>query len=62
MQRITIYAIALLWIIAIGVTYFTLKETEYFSKLSPVYFVCMAGSIFVVKFAFRKLNQKENEG
>ncbi|MDQ7816395.1 MAG: hypothetical protein RDU14_05170 [Melioribacteraceae bacterium] len=61
MQKAAIYAIALLWIIAIGVTYFTLKETEYFTKLSSVYFICMAGSILVVKFAFRKLSQKEKE-
>jgi len=61
MYRLTIYAIALLWIIAIGVTYFTLKDTEYFLKLSPVYFICMAGSILVVKFALRKLVQKEKE-
>lgn len=61
MQRIAIYTIALLWIIAIGVTYFALIETEYFSKLSSVYFICMAGSILVVKFTFRKLIQKEKE-
>jgi len=61
MQRAAIYAIALLWIIAIGVTYFTLQETEYFTKLSSVYFICMAGSIIVVKFALRKLVQKEKE-
>lgn len=61
MVRVTIYAIALLWIIAIGTTYFTLKETEYFTKLSSVYFICMAGSILVVKFAFKKLSQKEKE-
>lgn len=61
MVRIAIYAIALLWIIAIGATYFTLKETEYFTKLSSVYFICMAGSILVVKFAFRKLIQKDKE-
>ncbi len=61
MQRVVIYAIALLWAIAIGVTYFTLKETEYFTKLSSVYFICMAGSILVVKFAFRKLIQKDKE-
>lgn len=61
MVRVTIYAIALLWIIAIGTTYFTLKETEYFTKLSSVYFICMAGSILVVKFAFKKLSKKEKE-
>ena len=61
MQRMAIYAIALLWAIAIGVTYFTLKETEYFAKLSSVYFICMAGSIIVVKYSFRKLMQNERE-
>ena len=61
MQRMAIYAITLLWAIAIGVTYFTFKETEYFAKLSSVYFICMAGSIIVVKYSFRKLMQKERE-
>lgn len=61
MQRLAIYAIALLWAIAIGVSYYTLKETEYFAKLSSVYFICMAGSILVVKYSFRKLLNKEKE-
>jgi predicted membrane channel-forming protein YqfA (hemolysin III family) len=61
MQRLAIYAITLLWAIAIGVTYYTLKETDYFTKLSSVYFICMAGSILVVKYSFRKLLNKEKE-
>lgn len=61
MQRLAIYAITLMWAIAIGVTYYTLKETDYFTKLSSVYFICMAGSILVVKYSFRKLLNKEKE-
>ncbi len=61
MQRLAIYATTLLWAIAIGVTYYTLKETDYFTKLSSVYFICMAGSILVVKYSFRKLLNKEKE-
>jgi predicted membrane channel-forming protein YqfA (hemolysin III family) len=61
MQRLAIYAIALLWAIAIGVTYYTLKETDYFTKLSSVYFICMAGSILVVKYSFKKLMNKAKE-
>jgi predicted membrane channel-forming protein YqfA (hemolysin III family) len=61
MQRLAIYAIVLLWAIAIVVTFYTLKETEYFSKLSSVYFFCMAGSVLVVKYTLKKISEKEKE-
>lgn len=61
MERITIYTITLLWIIAIGVTYFMLEDTGYFQKLSPVYIICMAGSVSILKYSFRKILQKEKE-
>jgi hypothetical protein len=40
-----------LWAIAILTTLLVVKDTRMFTVLGPVYFVCMAGSIAVIRSA-----------
>ena len=64
MSRTPIFIITTLWLITILVSLFILKDTDYFSKLAPVYFICMVGSIITVRSLKQKLNKcngKENK-
>lgn len=47
------WAIILLWGIAIGATLFVLRDTARFTYLSGVFFICLVGSIMVVRGALR---------
>jgi hypothetical protein len=40
--------ITVLWLITITVSIIVLSDTNYFSTLGPVYFICMIGSIITV--------------
>jgi L-asparagine transporter-like permease len=42
-----------LWLIAILTTLIIVRDTNLFTYLAPVYFICMVGSIFTVR-AVRK--------
>jgi hypothetical protein len=45
----TVFLIALMWFITIFISFLVLRETEYFRILSPVYLICMTGSIVTVR-------------
>ena len=50
----TLFVVALMWFITIITSFIVLRETEYFSILSPVYLICMIGSIVTVKKHIQK--------
>lgn len=56
MNKTPLIIIITLWLITIIVSLFILRDTEYFSKLSPVYFICMLGSIITVRSLIQKTN------
>ena len=45
----TVFIIALMWFLTIFTSFLVLRETEYFRILSPVYLICMIGSIVAVR-------------
>ena len=47
-------AILALWLVAVVATLLVVDESGLFSFLGPLYFVCMVGSIYVVRAAKRK--------
>lgn len=61
MNRTPLIIIILLWIINIAASFIILRGTEYFSKLSGVYFICMVGSIVTVRSLIQKLNSNQAE-
>lgn len=52
----TLFVVVLMWFITIVASFLVLRGTEYFGILSPVYLICMIGSIVTVK---RELKKKE---
>ena len=49
MKKRPLLAIVLMWFIAITVSAIVLNGSGYFTKLGPVYFICMVGSILTVR-------------
>lgn len=49
-----IWAIVALWVITILATFFIIKDTGLFTYLAPVFFICMVGSIIIVRNAQKK--------
>lgn len=47
------WATILLWAIAIAATVLVVKDTGLFTYLGPVFFICLLGSIMVVRSAQR---------
>lgn len=47
------WATILLWLIALVATLLVVKDTGLFTYLGPVFFVCLLGSIMVVRGALR---------
>ncbi len=46
-------AVLVLWLIAAVVTLLVVEETGLYTYLGPLYFICMVGSIYVVRAAKR---------
>lgn len=44
-------AVLLLWLLAVVPTLLLLRESGLFSYLGPLYFICMVGSVYVVRNA-----------
>lgn len=47
-------AILLLWLLAVTPTLLLVHQTGAFSILGPLYFICMVGSLYVVRSAKKK--------
>jgi hypothetical protein len=47
-------AVLLLWLIAITVTFLTVRDPHTLTTLGPVYAVCMIGSVVTVRGALRR--------
>jgi hypothetical protein len=47
-------AIVGLWLLAVVPTLLLVHESGLFTYLGPLYFICMIGSVFVVRTAKRK--------
>jgi len=47
-------AILLLWLVAVVPTLLLLRESGLFTYLGPLYFICMVGSVYVVRHAKSK--------
>ena len=45
-----------LWLLAVVPTLLLLRESGLFSYLGPLYFICMVGSVYIVRSA-RKANK-----
>jgi len=48
------FAILILWAIAILATLFIVQDRNFLTYLGPLYFVCMVGSIVVVRNARKR--------
>jgi hypothetical protein len=46
-------AILLLWLLAVVPTLLMLRESGLFTYLGPLYFLCMVGSVYIVRSAKR---------
>lgn len=55
----TLFVVVLMWFITIFTSFLVLRETEYFSILSPVYLICMIGSIVTVKRSIKPNTKNE---
>jgi hypothetical protein len=49
-------AVLALWLVAVIPTLLLLRESGLFSYLGPLYFICMVGSVYIVRSA-RKGNK-----
>ena len=47
-------AILLLWLLAVVPTLLLVSQTGVFTYLGPLYFLCMVGSVYIVRSAKRK--------
>lgn len=47
-------AILLLWLVAVVPTLLLVSQSGVFAYLGPLYFICMIGSVYVVRSAKRK--------
>jgi hypothetical protein len=47
-------AIVVMWLIAVVPTLLMLRESGIFTYLGPLYFLCMVGSIYIVRNAKKK--------
>ncbi len=43
--------ILLLWLLALVPTLLIIRQTDLFTYLGPLYFLCMVGSVFIVRNA-----------
>lgn len=43
-----------LWLLAFVPTYILFKSSGYFTFLAPLYFLCMVGNVYMVRYARRK--------
>ncbi len=43
-----------LWLLAVIPTFLLMQQSGMFTYLGPLYFICMVGSIYVVRSAKRK--------
>lgn len=43
-----------LWLLAIVPTFLIVRTTDLFTYLGPLYFICMVGSVFIVRSAKNK--------
>ena len=59
MVRLPVSIITLLWFITIIVSFIILRDTGYYSKLAPVFFICMVGSIITVRSLTKKIDELE---
>jgi hypothetical protein len=48
------FATLILWAIAILATFFIVQDQNFLTYLGPLYFVCMVGSIIVVRKARKR--------
>jgi hypothetical protein len=53
--------VTLLWTCAILTTLWITRNIDFFSYLGPLFFICMSGSIFIVRQA-RNLSHKSKDG
>jgi len=47
-------AILILWLLAVVPTLMMVRQSGLFTFLGPLYFICMVGSVYVVRSAKRK--------
>lgn len=47
-------AVLALWLIAVVPTLLLVHQTGVFTYLGPLYFICMVGSVYIVRSAKRK--------
>jgi hypothetical protein len=47
-------AVLLLWLLAVVPTLLLVHQTGVFTYLGPLYFICIVGSVYVVRSAKRK--------
>ena len=47
-------AILLLWLVAIVPTFLLVRQSGFFTYLAPLYFICMVGSVYLVRSAKNK--------
>ena len=47
-------AILLLWLLAVVPTLLLVRQTGMFTYLGPLYFICMLGSVYIVRIAKRR--------
>ncbi len=43
-----------LWLLAVMPTFFLVQQTGLFTYLGPLYFLCMVGSVYIVRSAKKK--------
>lgn len=43
-----------LWLLAVVPTYLLFKSSGYFTFLAPLYFLCMLGTVYIVRYVRRK--------
>lgn len=48
-------ATLLLWLLAVVPTLLLVHQTGLFTYLGPLYFICMVGSVYIVRSAKKKL-------
>jgi hypothetical protein len=61
MKYSALFVIIILWLITILASFILLRGTEYFTKLSGVYFICLLGSIITVRSLIQKSNNNDRK-
>lgn len=44
-------AVLLLWLLSVVPTFLLLRDTNFFTYLGPLYFLCMVGTVYIVRNA-----------